>query len=249
MEINLFLIVFMLLIAVLAIYFPLSGYLMYKRLLKQGAHSEGEKLKLYRQTILWLWILLLVVLLLIPLTGMEPHDIGIKWITVDTVLLPAWFIYPGVVLYVVYLLYNIYLIIALRRSKETRAKLSKGITDTLKWFLPITQREKTLWGYVSITAGIAEEIIYRGYLFYALAVIFPDLSLLYILLITSVIFGLGHSYQGSNAIKPMLLGLVFGIFYIVFDSVFPIIILHIAQDLVVRELYNEKDHVVDNGAV
>ena len=106
---------------------------------------------------------------------------------------------------------------------------------------PITKKEKQVWSMLSVSAGITEEIVYRGYLFYALPVIFPSLSLLHILLLSTAIFGMGHIYLGKEAIRATLLGLMFGVFYIVFDSVIPLIIVHIAQDLVMRDLLEEED--------
>lgn len=65
---------------------------------------------------------------------------------------------------------------------------------------------------------------------------FPSLSIVYILFITTIIFGIGHAYQGKEVIRSTIIGLFMGIFYIVFDSIIPIAILHIAQDLIVRDI-------------
>lgn len=89
-------------------------------------------------------------------------------------------------------------------------------------------------------------MLYRGYFFYALAKVFPELSIIQILTITTILFGVVHVYLGKEAIKSALLGLLYGLFYIVFDSVIPLIIAHILQDLVVgnildEEIVNQKD--------
>lgn len=241
MEINYFLATFIILIIILTIFFPVFGYNSIKKLKKSIAEGDlSKRIKFYHETILWSWIPLFLIFLLIPISGISLNDIGIKWIHIDTSSLTKWVVYPIIGLYILYLLYNIYTIIIFKSNKESRAKAAQSIPDDLKWLFPITQKEKRVWSLVSISAGITEEILYRGYLFYALAIVFPILSLFDILLITTLIFGIGHIYQGKEAIKSTILGLVFGIFYIVFDSVIPIIIAHIAQDLVVRDIFEEK---------
>jgi membrane protease YdiL (CAAX protease family) len=241
MEINYFLITFIILIIILTIYFPISGYNSIKKLKKNIASGDNNKrIKFYHETILLLWIPFFLILLLIPISGISLNDIGIKWIHIDTSSLTKWAVYPAIGFYVLFLFYNIYSIIIFKSNKDSRAKAAKGIPDDLKFLFPITQKEKRVWSLVSISAGITEEIMYRGYLFYALAIVFPILSLIQILFITTLIFGIGHIYQGKEVIKSTILGLIFGIFYIVFDSVIPIIIAHIAQDLVVRDIFEEE---------
>jgi hypothetical protein len=185
---------------------------------------------------------------MIPISGLSLDCIGLKWIHIDTSSLSKWVVYPTIGFYIFYLLYIIYSIIIFKSNKESRAKAAKGIPDDFRWFLPITPKEKRAWTLVSISAGITEEILYRGYLFYALAIVFPNLSLIYILFITTVIFGIGHLYLGKEVIKSTILGLIFGIFYIVFDSVIPVIIVHIAQDLVMRDILEEEIDKKNNTA-
>ncbi len=241
MEVNFFLIIFIILIIIVTIFFPISGYNSIKKLKKSIAGRDySKRIKFYRETILWSWIPFFLIFLLIPISGISLNDIGIKWFHIDTSSLTKWVVYPSIGFYILYLLYNIYSIIVFKSNKESREKAAKGVPDNFRSLLPITQKEKRVWSLVSISAGTTEEILYRGYLFYALAIVFPYLSLIHILFITTIIFGIGHVYLGKEAIKSTVLGLLFGIFYIVFDSVIPVIIIHIAQDLVVRDILVEE---------
>ena len=242
-EFDFFLIIFIILIVILTIYYPISDHYEIKKLKKSIADGDNsKKIKFYRYTIFWLWIPVILIFLLLVISGISVDSIGIKWIQIDTSSLSTWVIYPAIGFYVFFLLYNIYSIIIFKSNKESRAKAAKSIPDDLKWIFPITQREKRVWTLVSISAGLTEEIMYRGYFFYALAIFFPNLSLLYILLITTLIFGIGHIYLGKEVIKSTLLGLIFGIYYIVFASVIPVIIIHIAQDLVIRDILEEAEN-------
>jgi membrane protease YdiL (CAAX protease family) len=240
LEINSFLVIFIIMMISLSIVYPISGYIQQKKLKKRISDGGYNKIKWYRDTIIWSWIPVLLILLLIPLSNMTLGNIGIKWINIGTLLLNNWIKYSLVGLYFIYFSYNVYSIIVLKYSKKSRSIAAASIPDNFRIFFPITKREKRTWDFVAISAGITEEIIYRGYLFYALGIIFPNISLILILLISTIAFGIGHIYQGKEAIRPTLIGFIFGIFYIVFNSIIPIIIIHIAQDFVVRYILDEE---------
>lgn len=241
MELDYFLITFIVLVAMTTIYFPISGYYEARQLRQSIAKGDtGKKINFYRSTIIWAWVPIVIILLLIPISGLEVSSIGLKWINIDTTSISRWIVYPTIGIYFIYLIYNIYSIILFKRSKTSRAKVAKSIPNHTKLLLPVTQKEKSLWNLVSISAGITEELLYRGYFFYALARVFPGLSSIHILIISTIIFGMAHIYLGKEAIRSGLLGLFFGIFYIVFDSIIPVIILHVSQDLVVCNILDEE---------
>ncbi len=240
-ELNFFLLVFIVLLMILTIYLPVSGRKEIEKVKKGIADGDySKRLEFYYSTIFWPWLPVLLIFSLIPMSGISLDSLGIRWINIDTSSLSKWIIYPTIGFYVLYLLYNVYSIIIFKTNKESRAKIANSIPEDSRWVLPVTQKEKRVWTLLSISAGTTEEIIYRGYLFYTLAVVFPGLSILQILFISTLIFGIGHIYLGKEAIKSTMLGLVFGIFYIVFNSLIPVIIIHIAQDLVVRDILEEE---------
>src|ERR1700730_6365772 len=76
--------------------------------------------------------------------------------------------------------------------------------------LPQTILETLLWVGVSVSAGICEEIVYRGYLqrqFVALTG-----SPIIAVLSQGVIFGVGHAYQGAKQVVVItVLGVLFGL--------------------------------------
>ncbi|ATP40803.1 hypothetical protein CSE16_12505 [Solibacillus sp. R5-41] len=100
---------------------------------------------------------------------------------------------------------------------------------------PITKKEKKVWNYVSFTAGVTEEIIYRGFLIFAFSYIFPNYSVWLILILSSLLFGLAYTYQGlSDIVKTTIVGLLFSMLYIGLNSILPIIIFHFLIDLVAK---------------
>jgi len=241
-EISFFLVVFVVLLLYLAVIAPVTGYIEHKKLKQSLEDGLNTKLSVYRHTILWSWIPVVVIILLIPFSELTLNDLGFRWIDLNASSLSYWVVIPTITLFFLYFLYNVYSIILLKTSQKARLESSKNLPEYVEALLPITSQEKRTWVYVASSAGITEEIVYRGYLFFALGFLFPALSIFQVLLISTLLFGLGHVYQGKEMIKPTLLGLFFGFSYILFDSLFPIIVLHIAQDLVVTDLLEKNNN-------
>jgi membrane protease YdiL (CAAX protease family) len=85
-------------------------------------------------------------------------------------------------------------------------------------------------------AGFAEETVYRGYLFERLGKLFGSSTTVktFIVLLTSVLFGIGHlGDQGIAGMEQALVtGLTFGTIYAVTGRIFFVMMAHTAYDLV-----------------
>ena len=102
--------------------------------------------------------------------------------------------------------------------------------STTGFLLPKTWSESAIWIAVSITAGVCEEIVYRGYLQRQLWSFTKSLPAA--LLLQAVIFGLGHIYQGwKPALVTAIYGLVFGLVAAWRRSIIPSAIAHAAVDI------------------
>jgi hypothetical protein len=111
-----------------------------------------------------------------------------------------------------------------RQLREVRGKL-----DAVEIIAPHDDRELTRFGWLSITAGICEEFMYRGILMGLLA---SSLGIWPAILISSIIFGIGHSYQGPvGVLRTGLVGLVLAIVVTLTGSIFVAMAIHVAIDL------------------
>jgi hypothetical protein len=80
----------------------------------------------------------------------------------------------------------------------------------LGFLTPGTNLELAAWFCVSTTAGVCEEIIFRGYLQRQFATIGD--SMLIGVLISAVVFGASHGYEGvARMILIGIFGLMFGL--------------------------------------
>jgi len=105
------------------------------------------------------------------------------------------------------------------------------IGPRMDFILPRGAAEITLWVALSVTAGICEEAIFRGYLqqqFIALTT-----NVLAGILLSAAVFGAAHAYQGYKMVIPIgLYGAMFSILAYWRGTVRPGMIAHAFQDTV-----------------
>ncbi len=101
--------------------------------------------------------------------------------------------------------------------------------QSIGFLLPQTRLEMVLWMLLSLTAGICEEAIYRGYLQRQLGAL--TRSVWVGVLLSAVAFGGAHLYQGvGRAASIAVMGIVFGCFAYWRKTVRPGIFAHTLQD-------------------
>ncbi|CAN5633109.1 hypothetical protein BH23GEM9_BH23GEM9_05810 [soil metagenome] len=100
----------------------------------------------------------------------------------------------------------------------------------LKQLLPSTANERALFVGVSVTAGICEEIVFRGFLIHALLLATGSLPLT--VLLSSGVFGIVHAYQQPiGALRAALLGALLALPLLLHGSIYPAILAHILIDV------------------
>ena len=95
--------------------------------------------------------------------------------------------------------------------------------------MPHTEQEYRWFKILSVTAGICEELVFRGFMIWYLAHWMP----MWLAAIAGgVVFGLAHWYQGTaGVIKTGITGIVMGMLYVATGSLLWPAILHAAIDL------------------
>lgn len=122
--------------------------------------------------------------------------------------------------------------IALRSPARLRS--TRAMLDSLAPFLPRDQRELRSFSVLAVTAGVCEELLYRGYLFwYLVAYIGPSpLGWTWVVLLGAVIFAAAHLYQGARGVVQVFaVGLVLGGLYIFTGTLLLGIVAHAVMDL------------------
>ena len=104
-----------------------------------------------------------------------------------------------------------------------------GHAASIRSLLPQQPIEMVLWVALSISAGVCEEVVFRGYFqkqFQAWT-----RSMWIALLLQAVLFGISHGYQGVAALKITIFGCLFGLFAWWRKSLRPGIIAHALTDI------------------
>jgi membrane protease YdiL (CAAX protease family) len=118
-----------------------------------------------------------------------------------------------------------------KMTKRPR-KYSSATLNAFDYFFPATWTERRWWAFLSITAGVCEEALFRGFMPHYLHVFPWALSLTLALLISSVIFGLNHLYQGAvGFVGTTIVGFVFGLSFVLTGNLLFPILFHAGTDL------------------
>jgi len=124
------------------------------------------------------------------------------------------------------------------RSRPKAERLRGKLGEQIGVLVPDSIEEHRWFACVSVGAGIAEELAYRGFLFYYFSVYLPQMHSPGIVLLAALIFGLGHLYQGwQGVVKTALVGLILAGFYLVTGSLLLPIVLHALTDLQISLIF------------
>ncbi|MGA9304752.1 MAG: CPBP family intramembrane glutamic endopeptidase [Candidatus Sulfotelmatobacter sp.] len=122
-------------------------------------------------------------------------------------------------------------VVLVRRSATAREKILRAFRR-FAFILPVTPEERAWFALVSVTAGICEEVLYRGFLIRYLSDGPWHAGLWIALAVASVSFGLGHGYQGlPGIIGTTLVGGVMAVIFLASGSLWLPMALHAIIDL------------------
>jgi membrane protease YdiL (CAAX protease family) len=207
---------------VLAVFLPWRGHMRLKVLLANPQVGTTDRLALYASTIAFQWLAVAVVAwrawarrYSLPELGLDGH-LGTRIllaciIGAATLSTLQWF--------------------NLRRVGRLSAKLRARFQSLAERLFPQSTIELLPYFALAATAGICEEFLYRGFAMAALTR--SGIPHWTVIPISSILFGLAHIYQGRGGfVSTMLVGVVFGIARIAYDSLVPVMVWHVAIDMV-----------------
>ena len=212
-----------LLALVLAVLFPIRAALFgYRRLTAADAADVPRvRLWLYRQGIAIQWALAAATVALWAWQGRPWHALGV----VPRLTWGLLGVTVGLAIMVVYVLVQ-------RRKAledgEALARLRRQMRN-LERMMPRSDDELRWFNRLAVTAGVCEELLYRGYLLWYLG---HWLAPVPALLVAGVVFGFGHAYQGPRGIAlTTLVGLFMCAIYLLTGSLLASMVFHALMDL------------------
>jgi membrane protease YdiL (CAAX protease family) len=175
--------------------------------------SLPGRMKLYLSTIVSLWGLAVVAAIAASESGFNPRLLGVIELPWPTFLL--------------------WLVVSLAGASAVVVGFKAfGLSETpvLQHLIPETAAEKAVYVGVSLSAGICEELVFRGFLIAAINV--ASGSIVLAVLLSAGAFGIAHAHQNAiGALRATMLALVLTVPLLVTGSLYPGIAAHAIVDL------------------
>jgi len=120
----------------------------------------------------------------------------------------------------------------IRRSPNALARMQRSLAGSSA-LLPTTPGERSWYTAVAVTAGICEELLYRGFFIYFLRTNLPMLNeILLLSLVSGIVYGLSRAYQGTRGIlQTGIMGFAFGIVLFLSTSLLTAMLFHFLVDI------------------
>ena len=119
------------------------------------------------------------------------------------------------------------------RTEESRTKSRASLGQTAI-LLPHDRRELRPYLVLAVTAGVCEEVLYRGFLIWYIAQFTGTTAIgtIAAVAVSSIVFGAGHLYQGpASAGRIAGFAAVAGAIYVVGGSLWIVMALHVFIDI------------------
>lgn len=214
-----------LLVALIGVVYPLYFTLdWYRRLVPQlrsgGAYSRS---RFYRRSMIELWLLTLVVLSWWLWSGRAVTAVGLG-------VPGGWPFWIGAILAIAMAAALGLQVAAVRSSAEARAQVQRQFRGVPALMVPRDSSERRLWVGLSLTAGLCEEVFYRGFLIWYLMMWLQGTAAV---LLSAVVFGVAHLYLGwgVGVLRATIAGVVLGVAYLVTGTLWVPIAMHAIVDV------------------
>lgn len=213
---------FWLIFLVLGFVLPWRGYMRLKNLLAIPQPGTIDRLALYVSTIAFQWAAVAVVGWRVWAHGYSLTELGLVSGGRKSILAASLI---GAAILATLQWFN------LRRLGRLPDNLRSKFQTLAERLFPQSPMELPPFMALAITAGICEEFLYRGFALAALT--HSGLPLWTVVATSSALFGLAHIYQGRGGfVSTLLVGIVFGMARIAYHSLVPVVVWHVAVDVV-----------------
>ncbi|WP_426594837.1 CPBP family intramembrane glutamic endopeptidase [Cellulomonas sp. McL0617] len=213
---------------------PVTGRRAYRRFLSHldgdPEHRRAVRVRFYRRWTRQGWILgLAVVALVVVLPGVSLRELGLR--------LPVLARSPGADSALAILLgAAIGLAVVAIAALVLRRRLP-GVRRTpapAHPMHPVSSADRRGWAWLSLSAGVTEEVTYRGLVVLALATVLRGAAAVVVIVAAGALFGLAHWYQGGlGMLATGALGAVLAGLYLSTGSLVIPMVLHVLIDLAV----------------
>jgi hypothetical protein len=215
------------LVVLLVLVQPIRGKRRYAALVEQVRGDPRVRVRFYRRGIAAQWVVVATIGLIGLLASRGPASIRLTWHHASSTASYVALVYAAVGALAVAAS-----VLIIRRSEP---KVINRLRRQVRGFvelLPRSTEERRTFMAVAVTAGICEEIVYRGFGIAYVKWLVPGANQLAVILIIGVAFGFAHVYQGPrNVVVTGVLGALLTWLTLVTGTLLPAIAFHAAVDL------------------
>jgi membrane protease YdiL (CAAX protease family) len=207
---------------VLAVFFPIRSATFGYRRLVQAAEADVPRVRvwLYRQAVAIQWTLSALLVALWIGQRRPWLELGLEWHG----SLRTYTVFLGVAIAVAGVAFQLPRVF---RDADTLARIRRRLAHMPR-MIPAGEDEMRLFYALSITAGVCEELLFRGFLFWYAMHFMPWP---WAAAATVLLFGIGHSYQGPTGIvTTSIAGAVFMTLYLMTGSLYLSMLVHMLMD-------------------
>ena len=191
-----------------------------------GRHFDTrQKKRIYLANSFFLFLMAGVILAVWLLFKRSLTDLGFKSIS----NIETW--YWMAIIFI--LLYIIDTGIAIHSKENLKKNFDAKHSKTP--FMPTKNHELPLYFLMCFSAGVFEEIIFRGFLVTYFMNLLADIvsGEMWAVFFPAILFSIAHYYQGSKAVlKILILSVLFGYIFILSDSLLVVMLLHFLVDAI-----------------
>jgi membrane protease YdiL (CAAX protease family) len=231
----------------LAVAYPAVSYINFQRLIRRvAAGHKVDRTKLYLETLAGHWTLFA---LAIALWIWQERT----WSTLGFGLSTDLPFMIGVVLTIAGIGVLLWQVRGVASNDIGELRELRQQMGHVAIIIPRNGKELGRFYGLAATAGIVEEVLYRGFMIWYLGQFLP---LWAAVLVSSAVFGIGHAYQGIASVpKITIVGAVFAGLYVLSGSLWLAMVLHTAVDVLqgrfvydaLRRCDDEDARAANNG--
>jgi membrane protease YdiL (CAAX protease family) len=219
----------------LAIYFfmgiPSLGYIRYRRAQRQitGGNDPRAKVQFLRELVIKQAINIFLVCGLWLYGGVAGPSLGLG--------APAsWWLTGGLAAATAGIL-----VVSAIRLRGKAGRLREKFDQRAGALLPNSMEERRWFAAVCVGGGIFEELAYRGFLFYYLGMVFPHSNIVEKVVVSALLFGIMHIYQGWRGIASTgAAGLLMAGFYVAGGNLLLPVVAHIIANMRVLLIFRPE---------
>lgn len=206
---------------------PVAGRRRYQRLLARLPDDPSARLRHYQRGIGGEWAAVAIVAVVGALAGRSAGSIGLTSRGLggarDEVLEVAAVLAATAVLF--------------RFAGSTLREVLRQQARGFLALLPTTRRERVTFAFLAVTAGICEEVLFRGFGISYVRWLWPGATHAALIAVTSIVFGLAHLYQGPRGVVLTgIVGAMLASLTLSTGTLVPAMVLHALLDLRVLAL-------------